>query len=101
MRNVRAFVPVAPGHCSCHKAGASLSFGEETPHTPSLMQQTCPLTCFHWTASCGSRQTEQQTDTLFINKGKFNCQAAHEKQQTNIYENMQMPACVRLKATFY
>lgn len=32
------------------------SFGEETLRIPGLMQQTCPLTCCHWTVSCGSRK---------------------------------------------
>lgn len=49
-------VPVAQGHYFCHRAGAFWSFGEETPHTPSLMQQTCPLTCCRSTAFCGSRK---------------------------------------------
>lgn len=49
-------VPVAPGRCSCRRAGAFWSSGAETPRTPSLRLQTCPLTCCRWTAAFGSRK---------------------------------------------
>lgn len=49
-------LPVAPGRCFCRRGGAFWSFGEETPRTPAQMWQICPLTYYHWTASCGSRK---------------------------------------------
>lgn len=49
-------VPVAQGRCFCRTEGVFWSSDEETPHTLLPMQQTCLLTCSHWTASYGSEK---------------------------------------------
>lgn len=64
MKSERGVVPVAPGRCFCRKEGVFWSFGVETPHIPLRMQQTCPLTCCCWTASCESKKEKVSVITF-------------------------------------